>query len=227
MKVAALLSGGKDSLHAASLLENWGWTVEELITLEPSEPDAWMFHTPNLRWVPLLAQAWKKRLRRVPVEGKGEEAELEALEIALEPVKKAGLKGVCAGAVGSSYQWARLHRVAHDLGLSVFAPLWRVDPARVVEEEISSGLDIRIAHVATEALGPELLGQRLDEQVFGTLRERARSIREFNLAGEGGEYETFVIGAPFFRGRISVLSSHVETRGSASTWVIDGARWTR
>ena len=118
-------------------------------------------------------------------------------------------------------------RVAHDLGLSVFAPLWRVDPARVVEEEISSGLDIRIAHVATEALGPELLGQRLDEKVLGTLRERSRSIREFNLAGEGGEYETFVIGAPFFRGRISVLSSHVETRGSASTWVIDGARWTR
>lgn len=227
MKVAALLSGGKDSLHAASLMECWGWTVEELITLEPSEPDAWMFHTPNLRWVPLLAQAWKKKHRRVPVEGQGEEAELEALESALEPVKRAGLQGVTVGAVGSSYQWARVHRIAHDQGLSVFAPLWRVDPGRVVEEEIASGLDIRIAHVATEALGPELLGQRLDEQVLQTLRQRSRAIREFNLAGEGGEYETFVVGAPFFRGRISVLSSHVETRGAASTWVIDGARWTR
>lgn len=227
MKVAALISGGKDSLHAASLLEAWGWTVEELVTLEPMEPDAWMFHTPNLRWVPLLAKAWSKKHRRVPVEGKGEAAELEALEAAMGAVKASGLQGVSIGAVGSSYQWARVHRVAYDLGLEVFAPLWRVDPERVVQEEISSGLDIRISHVATEALGPDLLGQRLDETLLAKLRERSRSVRPFNLAGEGGEYETFVVAAPFFRGRISVLESHVEVHGGSATWVIDGARWTR
>ncbi|MDE1820795.1 MAG: diphthine--ammonia ligase [Euryarchaeota archaeon] len=227
MKFAALVSGGKDSLHAASLLENWGWTAEELITLEPSEPDAWMFHTPNLRWVPLLAQAWKKKHHRVPVEGKGEEAELEALETALEGVKHRGLKGVSVGAVASSYQWSRIHRVAYDVGVEVFSPLWRVDPRRVVQEEIGSGLDIRISHVATEALSAELLGQRLDEKVLETLEERSKKVREFNVAGEGGEFETFVVGAPFFRGRVSILSSHVEAHGSSSTWVIDGARWTR
>ncbi len=227
MKIAALLSGGKDSLYAASLLENFGWSVEELITLEPSEPDAWLFHTPNLRWVPLLGQAWRKKHRRVAVEGAGEEAELEALREALLPVKKAGWKGISVGAVGSSYQWTRIHRIAHEVGLGVFSPLWRVDPERVVQEEIESGLDIRIAHVATEALGPELLGHRLDHHVLEKLRERSRQVRPFNLAGEGGEYETFVVAAPFFRGRISVLDSHVEPQGSSATWVIDDARWTR
>jgi diphthine-ammonia ligase len=227
MKIAALVSGGKDSLYAASLYENWGWEVSELITLRPAAPDAWMFHTPNLRWVPLQAKAWGKPLREVPVEGEGEAAELEALAEALEPVKAKGLSGVSVGAIGSSYQWARVHRVAYDLGLRVFAPLWRVDAARVVREELSSGLDIRIAHVATEALGPEMLGQRLDARALEELEHRSRTVREFNVAGEGGEYETFVVGAPFFRGRISILASHAEAHGSASTWVIDGARWTR
>lgn len=227
MKIAALVSGGKDSLYAASLFENWGWEVAELITLRPATADAWMFHTPNLRWVSLQAKAWGKPLREVPVEGEGEASELEALELALEPLKARGIAGVSVGAVGSSYQWSRVHRVAYDLGLSVFAPLWRVDAARVVREELASGLDIRIAHVATEALGPELLGQRLDEPLLAELERRSARVREFNVAGEGGEYETFVVGAPFFRGRISILASHIESRGPAATWVVDGARWTR
>lgn len=227
MKVCALISGGKDSLHAASLLEHWGWEVGELLTIEPSDPDAWMFHTPTLKWVGLQAQAWGKPHRKVAVEGKGEKAELEALSKAFEPLKKRHFDGVSVGAVASSFQWARVQAVAYEHGLKVFAPLWRVPQDRVVREEIASGMDIRISHVATEALGPELLGHRLDESVLEKMQHRSASVREFNLAGEGGEYETFVIGAPFFRGRISILQSHVETRGSAATWVVDSARWTR
>lgn len=227
MKISALVSGGKDSLHAASLLENWGWTIEELVTIEPPDPDAWLFHTPNLRWVPLQAKAWGKAHRRVEVDGKGEAAELEALSRALQPLRSRHIRGVSVGAVGSSFQWSRVHAVAEDLGLEVFAPLWRVPPERVVQEEMDSGMDIRFAHVATEALGPELLGQRLDATSFELLKERARTVRDFNLVGEGGEYETFVVAAPFFRGRISITQSHVEARGAASTWVLDGARWTR
>lgn len=226
MKIAALLSGGKDSLHAASLYENWGWEVAETITIRPSEPDAWMFHTPNLRWVVLQAQAWGKPHREVPVEGTGEAAELEALHHALDGLTARGITGVTAGAVESSYQWARLHRVAYDAGVEVFAPLWRVPPLRVVQEEIDAGMDIRLAHVATEALGPDLLGLRLDASLLARLQERARTVRDFHVAGEGGEYETFVLSAPFFRGQISVLASHVEVHGTAATWVIDGARWT-
>jgi diphthine-ammonia ligase len=227
VKISALVSGGKDSLHAASLLENWGWEVAELVTIEPSEPDAWMFHTPTIRWVGLQAQAWGKRHRKFPVEGKGEEAEMEALSVAFRSIRERGIKGVSVGAIGSSFQWARVHKAAYEHELEVFAPLWRVDAERVVREEIASGMDIRISRVATEALGPELLGQRLDEATFEKMRTASSKKREFNLAGEGGEYETYVLGAPFFRGRISILQSHVESQGGSATWVVDGARWTR
>ena len=224
MRICALVSGGKDSLYAAWLLENTGWSVAELLTLVPSESDAWLFHTPNLRWVPLLAEAWRKPHRVHPVPGVGTEAEMEGLTTALAPLRGRGFDGVCVGAIGSSFQWSRLQQVAEGLGLRVFAPLWRVDPVRVVEEEISSGLVIRIAQVASEPLGPELLGRRLDGALLSELRARSRAGPSFNVAGEGGEYETLVTFAPGFSSRLEVGESLTEQRGGLWSWKVTAAR---
>lgn len=223
MKVAALLSGGKDSLHAASLLEQWGWRIEEVLTLVPADSDSLLFHTPNLRWTRLIAEAWGKPYRSAPVEGRGEPAELEGLRRALEPLKEAGFDGVSVGAIASSFQWSRVHRVAGALGLKVFAPLWRVEPERVVREEIAAGFDIRVVRVATEALGPEWLGARLDASLLDRLKTISRDVRELSVAGEGGEYESLVVDAPIFSARIVVDRAHAVSRGPEHTWAIDEA----
>ncbi|MFO7958069.1 MAG: TIGR00289 family protein, partial [Candidatus Brocadiia bacterium] len=47
MKVAALLSGGKDSVYSIFLAQSMGWSVEETITVIPENPESWMFHYPN------------------------------------------------------------------------------------------------------------------------------------------------------------------------------------
>jgi diphthine-ammonia ligase len=217
MTVTALVSGGKDSIYSAYLADSQGWPVDELVTVVPSDPDAVLFHTPNLPCVALQAEAWGKRHRRVPVEGAGEVAELTALRAALE-----GDEGpVVAGAVESSYQWARLLRVAGELGRRVYVPLWRKDPARVVREEIAAGLDIRLVHLAAEPLTPELLGRRLEPTMLGELERRARAIRPVNVAGEGGEYETLVVDAPFFAQRLELDEvQEVVTRSTATLRVV-------
>ncbi len=224
MKVCALASGGKDSLYAAWLLESTGWEVSELLTLVPQEPDAWLFHTPNLPWVRLLAEAWGKPHRAHPVPGPGPEAEEEALSRALASLPGRGFDGISVGAIASSFQWSRVQRVAEALGLRVFAPLWRVDPERVVEEEIASGLSMRIVQVASEPLGPELLGRVLDPSLLSELRARSRRGPAFNVAGEGGEYETLVTYAPGFSHRLEVLGSRAERRGMLWSWTVTEAR---
>jgi len=220
MTVTALVSGGKDSIYAAYLADSQGWPVDELVTLVPQEADSMMFHTPNLELVALQARAWGKSHRKVSVAGTGEDRELQALRDAI-----AGDRGpVVAGAILSSYQWARLLRVADDVRRRVYTPLWRKEPARVVREEIAAGLDIRLVHLAAEPLTPELLGRRLDDQLVGELERRSRLVRSVNVAGEGGEFETLVVDAPFFAERIEPELVERVVTGSTAQLRIDRAR---
>lgn len=220
MTVSALVSGGKDSLYAAYLAETQGWPVDELVTLRPRVADSMMFHTPNLDLVALQAEAWGKRHRSEVVSGSDEAAELEALERALS-----GDRGpVVVGAIASSYQWTRVLRVADRLGRRVYAPLWRVDPERVVREEIAAGLDIRFVHLAAEPLTPDLLGRTLDLETLSEIGRRSRSVRRVNPAGEGGEYETLVVDAPFWSKRLELERARREIDRSTARLVVEAAR---
>ncbi len=168
-----------------------------------------MFHTPNLDLVGLQAEAWGRPHRRVPVPAPGATGEEGALADAL-----AGARGgtIVAGAIASSYQYTRLLRVAGRLGCRVYAPLWGKTGARVVEQEVGAGLDIRFVHLAAEGLPAEWLGERLDAERLRDLAAQAGGPRAFHPAGEGGEFETLVVDAPFFRARIVLDDTETEWR---------------
>ena len=219
--LTALVSGGKDSLYAAYLGATQGWPIRELLVLEPSDPDSWMFHTPNLGLVDLQGRALGVPVRRVPIGAHGEVAELEALTGAL---REGGAGPISVGAIASSYQWARVLRAAEAAGRRIYAPLWRVDPARVVREEIAAGLEIRFVQVAAEGLGEAWLGRRLDPASLDELVALAERGPQVHPAGEGGEFETAVLDAPFFRERIEIERTRIERRGAAWRWVVEAAR---
>jgi predicted ATP pyrophosphatase (TIGR00289 family) len=215
----ALVSGGKDSVYSAYLADSQGWEVDELLVVVPEDIDSFLFHTPNLELVRLLADAWGKRYREVRVEGSGEEVESAALGKAIAT----GSGPVVVGAIGSSYQWSRVGRLTFGAGRPLYAPLWGKEPGRVVREEISAGLDIRIVQVAAEPLGPSMLGRRLDLPAVEELERLGRTGHPVHVAGEGGEYETLVVDAPFLSKRIVLDEHHVVVRGLASRLAITGA----
>ena len=220
MTNTALVSGGKDSVYSAYLADGQGIPVDELLTLRPSDPESLMFHTPNLHLVTLQAEAWGKCSREVLVGTPGEGAETAALTEALR-----GSRGwVVAGAIASSYQWARLHAVCFAVGRPLYTPLWGKDAARVVREEVGAGLDIRFVHLAAEPLSVELLGRRLDLAALDELERRSREQRRVHVAGEGGEFETLVVDAPFFGKRIELARTEVRSRGGAHGLVVHEAR---
>jgi diphthine-ammonia ligase len=201
MTVTALVSGGKDSIYSAYLAESQGWTVDELLTVVPADRESMMFHTPNLEMVALQAEAWGKRHRQELLTERGEAAEERSLE---ETLRDTSGGVIVAGAIASSYQFARLLRIADRVGRRVFAPLWGKDGGRVLREEVSAGLDIRFVHLAAEGLPEGWIGRRLDEEILGTLVAQAGSPRAIHPAGEGGEFETLVVDAPFFSSRIAL-----------------------
>lgn len=216
IRTTALVSGGKDSIYAAYLASTQGWPLGELLVMEPEDPDSWLFHTPNLALVDLQARAWDVPVRRVKVPSSDPDGETRALREALVH----GGGPVSVGAIASSFQWARVLRAADAVSRRVYAPLWRVAPGRVLEAELQAGLDIRIVQVAAEGLDASLLGQRLTPDLLAALRERGRAGPGLHLAGEGGEYETVVVDAPFFAARIAIDETETETRGALARWAI-------
>lgn len=215
----ALVSGGKDSVYSAYLAETQGIAVDELLTIAPDDPDSFLFHTPNVGLVRWIAEAWGKRHRIVPVHGAGEEVETAALRTALSESRGP----VVAGAIASAYQWSRLERLTFELGRPLYAPLWGKEAGRVVREEVGAGLDIRIVQVAAEPLGPEWVGRRLDLGALAELERISANVRPIQVAGEGGEYETLVVDAPFFRAPLVLEGEQVERRGGATRMTILGA----
>ena len=206
MRLAALFSGGKDSTFATYLMEQQGHEVDILVNVRPQNPHSWVFHTPNLAVLPLMAEAMGKKLTVADSSGE-EDDDLRALRSALAPLD---VEGVVAGAIASDYQWDRINHVCDGLGLKVFSPLWRKDQDLLMDEMMDSGVRAMMVSVSADGLGTSWLGRVIDAAALEELRTVARR-RGMNLAGEGGEYETLTIDSPLHTKALRVVEREVET----------------
>jgi uncharacterized protein (TIGR00290 family) len=111
--------------------------------------------------------------------------------------------GVVSGAVASSYQRERVDRVCGELRLEHVSPLWGRERVGLLDEMIRSGMVIVFSAVAAQGLDRGWLGARLDRQAVNRLVE-LRERYGVDPCGEGGEYESLVLDAPWFRYRLEV-----------------------
>ena len=219
MRVACLFSGGKDSSYAAYVVLQRGWEIASLLTIRPADPESMLFHVPNLAVTALQAEAMGAPLLEETA-SPGEEGELDALRRIFRRVQA---DGIVVGAIASDYQHSRVNRVAAEVGLRVFAPLWRQDPARLVRDYLAAGLRIVFSSVSADGFDATWLGRRWDEETVGQLLELQRT-HGVHPCGEGGEFETLVLDAPFFRKAIEVLEARPVWRGSSGVWQVSRAQ---
>ena len=219
MRVAALFSGGKDSAYAVYVAQQRGWDVTHLIAIHPADPASMLYHVPNLHLTPLLAEAMGIPLVEEAA-GTGEAAELDALRRAL---RRTGAEGVVVGAIASDYQHARMNRVGHELGVRVFAPLWRRDPEALLRDYRAARMDIRFSAVSAEGLDASWLGRPLDDRAVEDL-QRLRDRVGLHPCGEGGEFETLVLDAPPYRQRLEILAAEPVWEGTSGYWRVREAR---
>ena len=214
--MAALYSGGKDSTLALYLAEQMGHRVTHLVNIIPSDPHSWLFHTHNLHLVPAMARSMGKELVSVPG-GEDEAGDLHALRKALTELD---VEGVVIGTLASDYQWDRINGICHELGLRAICPLWRKDPFRVMDELIDSGIKAVMVGVSADGLDADWLGRALDQEALQELR-RLSERYGFNVAGEGGEYETLTLDSPLHRETLCIDSYDVHMSQLAGLMHID------
>jgi len=165
------------------------------IVLPP--PDSLVLQHENVSFATIHAEAL-----RVPAivseSGEGEESELAAVKTVLERAKGLyNVDWVILGAIASDYQRIRFNYVARDLGLRVYTPLWHLDSKTYLKRLVRDGFEFIITRVAAEGLDTSWLGKRITNGNVNELIALAEE-HSFNPAGEGGEYETFVVKTPLY-----------------------------
>jgi len=189
---AALTSGGKDSVLSIQIAIDEGLDVGYIVCVRPENPDSYMFHSSNLDAVRLIAERGKMEYVEIRSHGRKEE-ELADLKNGLATLP---ITGLIAGAIASRYQYERVGDIASALNLDIFTPLWQRDPEWIMGE-VATRLDAIIVVCAADGLDDDLLGAHIDDTLITRLK-RSSSRNRIHIAGEGGEYETLTLNAPFY-----------------------------
>lgn len=164
-----------------------------------------MFHSSNLDAVAAIAKVAGMKYTEIPTHGRKEE-ELADLEAGLAGLE---VEGVIAGAVASLYQAERVRAITDRLGISLSLPLWHMDTEMLLEE-VARRMDVIIIVTAADGLDERFLGAHFNDELIDRLK-RVAATHHINLAGEGGEYETIALNAPFYSRPITYATSKIQS----------------
>jgi len=216
--MASLFSGGKDSVHAARLMQR-EYELAYLVSMKPENPDSYMFHTVNIDITRLQAEAWGVPYVEARTKG-GKEEELDDLR---DTLSRLDIDGVITGAIASKYQADRINALCDELGLTHLSPLWARDREELLHEMLDSGMEIMFSAVAAHGLDQSWLGETLTQDRIIKLKSLSNRFG-VDMCGEGGEYESLVVDAPWFRGCIEITDAERTWDGVSGRYNIKTAQ---
>lgn len=215
LKLAILYSGGKDSNLATWIANEEGYDISCLITLQSKNKDSFMFHTPSIKQTKAQAEAIGLPLIAEETEGE-KEKELKDLGKAIrKAVELYDVEGIVTGAVESVYQASRIQEICDKLGIECFNPLWQKSQIEILEDLLKNKFEVIITGVAAYPLDESWLGKKIDKEFIKEVKKLNEKY-EINPAGEGGEFETFVLNGPMFKHKLKVKNK--KTSGEKNSW---------
>jgi diphthine-ammonia ligase len=218
LKAGVLFSGGKDSAYALHLAMQREEPVC-LITVVSENRESYMFHTPNIGVTSLQAQAIGLPHVRVETAGEKERELIDLSKAIVEAKRDHGIEAVVTGAIESVYQAERVQRICDRLGLWCFNPLWKKDQLALLHELVDGGFEVLVSGVFAYPLDETWLGRTLGDREIQELAALAEKFR-ISPSGEGGEIETTVLDAPFFKKRVKIAEGSREWQGDSGVYRI-------
>lgn len=195
MKVAVLFSGGKDSTYTLWLALQQYEEVKIVSVL--SAEDSYLYHYQKETLLKSLEEAIGLPITIVTVPSP--EKELDVLE---EAIRKLGVEAILIGGLLSEYQRVRFNDVALRLQIACFAPLWRKDH-KLLLQDLLKHFTVIFSTIASMGFTKQDLGRVLDEAMYNRIVE-LNTKYGLSIGGEGGEYETLVLDAPFYKKKLVI-----------------------
>ncbi len=217
-KCAVLFSGGKDSCYSAYLAKKKGYKLSCLISVFSKNKESYMFHTPSILKVKKQAEVMELPLIIQKTKGKKEE-ELKDLDTAIKKAKeKYNIDTIVTGAIASVYQASRIKKICDKLNLKCFNPLWHKDEIKYLNKLIKNKFKVIITAVAAYPLDKSWLGRKIDKKFVEEVKQLKEKYK-IHPAGEGGEFETFVLNCPLFKKSLDIKNHEVS--GKDNSWVME------
>lgn len=205
MKLALLLSGGKDSVYAGYLVKKFKHNLTCLISIFSENKESYMFHTPSVEKTKFQAKQMNIPLIIQKTKGK-KEHELQDLEKSIKlAIKKYKIQGIVTGAIQSVYQSARIQKICNKLKIECFNPLWQISEEDYLKNLLKNKFKVIITGVFAYPLNQSWLRKQIDKKFIDEIKKLNEKYK-ISMIGEGGEFETFVLDCPLFRKPLKIKS---------------------
>lgn len=214
-KLGILFSGGKDSVYTAYLAKKEDYSVECLISIDSENKESYMFHTPSIEKTKKQAKVMRIPLIVQKTVGKKEKELLDLKKAIFKAKKEFGIEGVVSGAIKSVYQASRIQEICFELNLEVFNPLWQKDEEAYLVELLENNFEIILVGVFAYPFNQSWLLRKIDENFLEEITLFNKKY-QINVAGEGGEFESFVLNCPLYRRGLKVVSKKIFVEGENS-----------
>ncbi|MFH1325299.1 MAG: diphthine--ammonia ligase [archaeon] len=208
MKLATLFSGGKDSTFATYLAKKAGNEIVCLISVISENKDSYMFHTPSISKTKKQSEVMGIPLLVGKTKGEKEKELIDLENIIKKAKEKYKIEGIITGALHSDYQASRIQKICDDLNLQCVNPLWHKNEFEYLNELLENKFKIIVIGVSAYPLDKTWLGRIIDKKFI----EEVKILNEkykIHPAGEGGEFETFVLNCPMFNRGLQVKSKKI------------------
>jgi len=176
-----------------------------LISIFSENKESYMFHTPSIDKTKEQAKAMDLPLMIKKTKGKKEE-ELEDLEEAIkDAIDKYRIEGIITGAIKSVYQASRIQKICDKLNIKCVNPLWQTNELNYLNDLIKDKFKVIIVGVFAYPLDQSWLGREIDSMFIEDVKKMNEKYK-IHPAGEGGEFETFVLDCPLFNKPLKIKS---------------------
>lgn len=207
MKVGVLFTGGKDSTLALQKVMK-EHEVKCLITVVSENKESFMFHTANIEMTKIQAKVIGIPLLLTKTKGEKEKELGDLKNVIKKAIEKYYIKGVVSGAIASNYQKSRIEKICDEFNVKCICPLWQKDYFEILEEIVNS-FEVIITKVSAYPLTKKWLGKKIDKKMINDMKFLKEKYG-INPVGEGGEFETIVLDAPFFKKKIIIKETETE-----------------
>ncbi len=191
MFAASLFSGGKESVHAISIVEKQGFEVKHLLHQIPTFDSP---HAHNIEALKTLAKSMKKDFAVVDLH-KGERELVNLL-------KNLNVDALVAGDINVPQHITWLQNICSQVGTKLLEPLYGKKTSTLFQEMFNDPrFKATIIGINTKYLTDEWLGFTISSETAKAFLSRTRQI---DPLGENGEFHTIVVESPLYSNRFKI-----------------------
>ncbi len=205
-------SGGKDSCFACYSAIHMGYEISHLVNFVSEEYKRVSFHGIEARLIKLQSELAEIQLVQKETTPNGYEQEFKDTVQSLIPQD---IKGMIFGDLYLEEQKQWVERVCGELEIETIEPLWKIDTEKIINDFINEGFEAIVVSSQKRFVGKEWIGHKVDREFLEYLKTKP----DVDICGENGEYHTFVVGGPLFKGKIDITKSEIIERDGY--WFLD------